>query len=151
GGVAVAFNLAEGGGQQTLTGSFGVAASVNSITDTTRAFIADSAVQAGGALAVHAVSTAVIDALTLGGTVAATVGQTSTFTFDGAGAGSGNTVHDTVEAFIDRHFLFHVGSTTALVNSLNGGQVPAALRDAFKAQGITLSAGATTASVTAGE
>src|SRR5262249_7544710 len=68
GGVGVALNMARAG-FTTVTGSIGVAASVNTINDTTRAFISGSDVKAGGALAVHAVSTSVIDALTMGGSI----------------------------------------------------------------------------------
>ena len=92
-----------------------------------------------GALAVHAVSTSVIDALTIGGSISASIGSSSgAFTFSGAGSGSGNFVYNTVESYIDKRVLF---STTAhlLVRQLNGGVVSDDLRDAFEAQDFKLS------------
>jgi hypothetical protein len=82
---------------------------------------------------------AVIDALTIGGSVAASIGSTSgAFNVSGAGSGSGNFVYNTVESYIDRRVLF---TTTAvlLLRQLNEGLVSDDLRDAFAAEGFTLS------------
>jgi len=153
GGLGIALNASpsSSGDDQLFTGSVGVSAAVNTITDTTRAYIAGSAVTAGGALTLDANSTSVIDALTIGGAFAGTFGGDQAFTFDGAGAGSGNTVSNIVEAFVDQDFLFTTASTSSIVNDLDAGQVDAALSKVFSDQGYALSSDASVTKNAAGE
>src|SRR5262249_5381793 len=96
GGLTIALNL---GAKSTVGISVGIAAAVNNITDTTQAFVADSTV-GGTSVDIAATSATTIDAVTIGGVLEATLGKGDGFQGDGAGAGSGNTINDTVASYI---------------------------------------------------
>jgi Ca2+-binding RTX toxin-like protein len=98
---AGAVGIAIAGGQAGGAGlSFGVSVAINDISNTIRAVIDGSKITSSGNISLTANSTAVIDALTIAGSVAGAGGQGGGFSFAGAGTGSGNTISNLVEAII---------------------------------------------------
>jgi len=89
-GVAIATN-------DTPAVSVGASAAVNGVYNTTDALVDSSSLSSAGGVKVSAMATPMIKTLTLGAAVA---GSTSSAGVGLAGAGSGNTVQDTVEAEI---------------------------------------------------
>lgn len=102
GGVAI--TLAAGGqGKTNVNLTFGVSVAVNKVTNTLEALVDGSTVDAGGPVAVRAISEVDIDALTIAGALSGSAGSGQSpllFNLAGAGAGSGNTVTNTVSAKI---------------------------------------------------
>ena len=103
-----------GGGSNGVGASLGVAAAVNSVTDTTESFIDSSGVSAAGNVALSAVESATINTLTIGGAIAAGGGGGVGVAGAAAGAGSGNTIDNTVLAYI--HDPAGVTSGTSALN-----------------------------------
>jgi hypothetical protein len=113
GGVAIALALASKS-STTVNVTFGVSVAINDIENTIESLVDDSTVTAGGDLALSAVSDIEIDALTIAGALSGTVAsQQGGLTVDiaGAGAGSGNTITNTVSATIEN------GSTVTTTGS----------------------------------
>ena len=101
-------------GDSTQAGvAAGAAAAVNDIQTTARAAIVDSTVNVGAAADIAAISTADIDAFTLGiaGSLAASSG--TSIGIVGAGSGSGNSVTNTIEAAV-RGSTLTTGTNTSL-------------------------------------
>ena len=99
GGVAVGF--ASGGKKGGTSVSIGISVAINEIGNEIYALVDDSTVFSGGNVELTATSTPTIDALTIGGAVAAGASsKDKAFSFAGAGAGSGNTIKNTTEAAI---------------------------------------------------
>ncbi|MBD2412394.1 hypothetical protein FACHB389_10860 [Nostoc calcicola FACHB-389] len=96
------FSLALASAQSSSAAvSVGVSASINRITNSTKAYIDKSTVLSLGSVNITADSTTTIKALSIGGSVAgaqSTKGLSGAFA--GAGAGSGNTINNTIEASI---------------------------------------------------
>jgi hypothetical protein len=97
GGVSLAAGLGAAG---AAAGSLGVAQAIDSITDTVKAFVDNSAVTAASAVSLSANETATIDSFTLGGAVAVGAGAAGGGGVAGAGAGSTNTISNTVLAYV---------------------------------------------------
>ncbi|MBD2516808.1 DUF4347 domain-containing protein [Nostoc sp. FACHB-973] len=114
-GGAFGFGIATLGGGNTTAVTFGFSAARNDITNTVRSYIDNSkvnqSVSASGGVELSAIAQSKIFALTIGGSLAGTAGATSSISVAGAGAGSGNTVLNTVAAFIEN------GSVVANKNS----------------------------------
>ena len=72
------------GAKSTVGISVGIAAAINTISDTTQAFVADSTVS-GTSVAIAATSAATIDAVTIGGVLDATLGKGEGFQGDAPG------------------------------------------------------------------
>jgi len=107
GGVAIAATLGAGsGGSGTV--SIGIAVAINNISNIVRAY-GNAASIVANSVSLDAVSTATIDALTIGGAIAVQAGQGAGFNGSGAGSGSGNTITNTVDAYIK-------GSSTVTAN-----------------------------------
>ncbi len=100
GGVGVVINIATVSGDEVQSGSVGIGAAVNNIENTIQAIILDTSVT-GATVTVLAESTANIQVLSIGGAGSANVAAGSAFSFNGAGAGSGNKISNTVTASID--------------------------------------------------
>ena len=99
GGVSIA--VASGGQNSGPALSTGISVAINEIGNNLYALIDDSTVTSGGNVALLAASTPTIYALTIGGAVAVgSSNQKTGFAFSGAGAGSGNTIRNTMEAAI---------------------------------------------------
>jgi hypothetical protein len=102
GGVA----LARSTGKSSVDLTFGLSIAINDFGNagnphTIRAAIEDSTVASRAGVTLAALASPKIDALTIGGAVEANSGQASGgLKGSGAGAGSGNTMRNTVEAFI---------------------------------------------------
>jgi len=136
GGVSIA--VASGGQNSGTALSTGISVAINEIGNNLYALIDDSTVNSGGDVALLATSTPTIYALTIGGAVA--VGSSSEktgFAFSGAGAGSGNTIRNTIEAAIKN------GST---VTTTGTGEVSLSAMDASTiiadAGGVAIAVGA---------
>jgi len=99
GGVGIAY--ASGGQNSGTSFAVGISVAINDIGNNTYALIDDSSVTSSGTVALTAASTLTIKALTIGGAVAVgSSNQKTGFAFSGAGAGSGNTIKNTIEAAI---------------------------------------------------
>ncbi|WP_392533892.1 DUF4347 domain-containing protein [Nostoc sp. C117] len=96
------FSLALAQAQSNSVGvSVGVSASVNKITNSTKAYIDKSTVLSLGTVNVTADSTGTIKALSIAGSVSGTSSAKGlSGAFAGAGAGSGNTINNIIEASI---------------------------------------------------
>ena len=107
GALGIGISTGEGG-----TGaSVGISVAVNNIADTTEAYIHASTVKAAGNIVALAAEAATITALTMGGAVSGST-EGGGVAFAGAGAGSGNTIGNTVYAYIDG------GSTVTTQNGI---------------------------------
>jgi hypothetical protein len=98
GGVGVGVSLGGGGGGAF---SLGVAASDNDITNHVYAYVDGSKIQSAGAFGLLATEDATIDSLSIGGAVAVVTGGGGGLGGAAAGAGSGNTIRNTVKAYLN--------------------------------------------------
>ncbi|MFO7617339.1 MAG: hypothetical protein R6V75_08800, partial [Bacteroidales bacterium] len=101
GGVALAVSKAKEENNGGSAGAVGASVAENRIENETKAYIDNSTVTSTGSIELAATSGARIEALSIGG--AAAVGASSEksgLAFAGAGAGSGNTIRNTIEAAI---------------------------------------------------
>ncbi len=111
GGVGVAVGA---GGSNERGVSVGFSAAVNDVENTVWAYISNATVTAtGGNAILTATETAIIQALTIGGAVGVGAGGSNGVGVGAAGAGSGNTIKDSVKAYIQG------GSQVTTVNSGN--------------------------------
>jgi hypothetical protein len=100
-GGGVGIGVASGGQESGTSFAIGISVAINDIGNNLYALIDDSTVTSGGNVALLAASTPTIYALTIGGAVAVgSSNQKTGFAFSGAGAGSGNTIRNTIEAAI---------------------------------------------------
>ena len=100
-GGGVGIGVASGGQKSGTSFAIGISVAINDIENNIHALIDESTVTSGGNVALTAASTPTIQALTIGGAVAVgSSNQKSGFAFSGAGAGSGNTIKNTIEAAI---------------------------------------------------
>ena len=88
-------------GQVGASGAIGVAVAVDSITNTVLAAIEGSTVTSAAGVVVNAESTASILAVTVAGGVAVGTSEDGAGSFAGAGAGSQNSITDTIQALIN--------------------------------------------------
>ena len=107
GALGIGISTGEGG----AGASVGISVAVNNIADTTEAYIHASTVKAAGNIVALAAEAATITALTMGGAVSGST-EGGGVAFAGAGAGSGNTIGNTVYAYIDG------GSTVTTQNGI---------------------------------
>ena len=120
GGLGVAGAGGAGGG---AAGSMGAAASTNSIQNEVKAYIDSSTVTSAASLEITAQETGAISAVSIGAAVAGAGGAGGGFAASAAGSGSGNTVRNTVAAYIG-------GSTTLANVSSTAGAVKLSATDA---------------------
>ncbi len=117
GGISIALNIFSNTGDK-LSGSVGVAAALNKIENRLKATISDTTMQSKD-LTVSAVSESRIEALTLAGAGAISIADGAIFSFSGAGAGSKNSVTNTVVAALtDSQAANGTTSITTAVGSI---------------------------------
>ena len=97
GAVGVAFGGASG---LAISASVGISASVNKVDNTVKSSIAGASVTSAGDVSLSATEGASIESLTVVGALSGNVGGGFSVGVGGAGAGSGNTIGDDVEASI---------------------------------------------------
>ncbi|MGO8902052.1 MAG: beta strand repeat-containing protein [Isosphaeraceae bacterium] len=114
GGIAVSYAF---GGRNGVAVTFGAAAAVNSITDSTQAIVQGSKVTADGAVSLTANNNEDDEAMAFGVAGALSGGTAGGFAISGAGSGAGNTINDTTEALIQD--LAGSGSTPAIPSDVN--------------------------------
>ena len=98
GGLGIGVITGDGGSSTGV--SLGAAIAINSISNTVLAFIDDSTASGEATISVTASETADVWALTIGGAVAVSTGDSTSTSVALAGAGSGNTVTNDTEARI---------------------------------------------------
>ncbi len=155
GGLAVSLGF---GGDAGVAVSLGVGAAVNTITDTTLAFVDDSTVSAASAVSLAANETASIVAISYGGTVSAAGGGEGGVSVGVAGADSSNSIADKVQAYInnsngDNSVKASNGSITLkasdspTINAYGGGLAIAGAGGGAAGVGVTVGFSAATNSV----
>ncbi len=112
-GIAVSTNL--------VGLAVGVSVAVNEIFNTTQAYVAGSHVTSAGDVNLTATSSPTIEALTIGVAVAVTIGEEGGVAGSGAGAGSGDTVQNSVLAYIDNSV---VSTSNGAIDVERHGQRP---------------------------
>ena len=115
GGIAVALGDSFGDQKKPSTSAavtLGLAIAINHIDNDVYATIDDSKVNSGGIVELKATSTPTIYALTIGGSLSVAVGEQTGLAFGGAGAGSGNTIQNTIEAAMNESTVTAAGGVT---------------------------------------
>ena len=128
--------------------AIGISAATNLVQKTVEAYVSGGKVTAATGVTLSATEMATITALTIGGAIAAGVGGGAGVGVGGAGAGSANTVKDTVEAVITNGSTVlttggNVGLTatdTAMITA-NGGGVGIALGVGVVGVGVSAGVG----------
>ncbi|KAA5541791.1 hypothetical protein FYK55_16405 [Roseiconus nitratireducens] len=116
---------ADGGGftialSSGVSVALGLGVAVNDIGSASRAYVKDSTINAAGDIGVTATMAPTIDSLSMAGSLAVSAGGIGTnFSLTGAGAGSGNYIDTTAEAYIKGS---ENGLEPAIVTT-NGGKV----------------------------
>ena len=121
GGVA----LAVGTSGNKTAGALSIGASIadNEITNSTSAYIDGGTVAQAGDVTVSAQSTSTIDALTFGGAAAVGAsGKATGVALSGAGAGSYNTITNTIEAYV-KNVAFPNGAGTMALSAIDSATI----------------------------
>ena len=124
GGLGIGISTGDGG--STTGASLGVAIAINSVNNTVLAFIDGSQASGEATISLNASEDAAVWALTIGGAVAVSSGDSTSTSGAAAGAGSGNTVTNDTEARITNGSS--VTTTTAgdvTLTSLDGSSIQA--------------------------
>ena len=136
GALAVSFAAGDGG---VASLSVGASVAVNDIDNTVQTLITDATVSGAGGVVMNATEGAQIEALTVAGTFSVATGSSGAVGFGGAGAGSGNTIDNTVSSTI-------VGGSMVSTGMAGAVQVTAS-----DTAGITANAGSFAGSVALSE
>ena len=137
GAFAVSFAAGDAGVASLSFGRLSVA--VNNIGNTVQTLISDATVGGAGGVVMTATETAQIEALTVAGTFSIATGSSGAVGFGGAGAGSGNTIDNTVS------------STIVDGSMISAGMAGAVQVTASDTSGITANAGSFAGSVALSE